>query len=200
MAGLGLNTASEQRDLTLIPDGTIVEVQMNIRPGNVGEDGMLKRSSSGQSAHLDCEFKVASEGEYHGRKFWANFTMMGESQGHADAANISRQTLRAILESALGINPKDMSEAAVKARDNATFLDFQGISFMLQVGVKEGDARPGGGKYADKNIIRRVITPDQIEWKPVVQTPRDHPPTGATSPSVAVTPAPISRPDWAKKQ
>jgi hypothetical protein len=41
------NQAGAQRSFDVIPDGTIVVVQMNIRAGNVGEGGILKRSNNG---------------------------------------------------------------------------------------------------------------------------------------------------------
>jgi hypothetical protein len=202
MTGLGLSSAGEQRDLTVIPEGTIVEARMKIKPGTLGEGGFLKRSQSGLSQHLDCEFDVTSEGEYHGRKFFATFTMVAEEDtaNYATAINIARQTLCAILESGRGISPKDLSEAAAKVRDGATYEDFQGLKFIAQLGVRKGDPNPKGGVFPDKNIIRRVITPDRVEWFQPAQDPRDHPSGMTTSPAAAAVPAPIRRPDWSKNQ
>ena len=42
----------------LIPDGTVATVSIHIRPGNVGEDGMLKRSKEGDCEMLDLELTV----------------------------------------------------------------------------------------------------------------------------------------------
>ena len=41
------NTAGEQRSFDVIPDRTIAVVQLNIRPSDAGEDGLLKRSKTG---------------------------------------------------------------------------------------------------------------------------------------------------------
>jgi hypothetical protein len=57
------NNAGAQRSFDIIPDGTIVVAQMNIRPGGAGEDGFLKRSKDGGCEMLDVEFTVV-EGEY----------------------------------------------------------------------------------------------------------------------------------------
>ncbi len=36
--------AQTQREIELIPDGTVATLQFTIRPGNAGEDGLLRRS------------------------------------------------------------------------------------------------------------------------------------------------------------
>jgi hypothetical protein len=57
------NQAGEQRSFEVIPEGTIAVVQMNIRPGNAGEGGLLKRSKAGDAEGIDAEFIVV-EGDY----------------------------------------------------------------------------------------------------------------------------------------
>ena len=76
---------------------------------------MLRRSKDGRSVGLDCEFTV-TDGEHFKRKFWVLFTLEGATVKHAEAGDISRGKLRAILESAHGIRPDDLSEAAFEAR------------------------------------------------------------------------------------
>jgi hypothetical protein len=115
MGAFDYNTADGQRDLDVIPNGTIAVVQLNIRPGDAGEDGMLRRSKDGGCEMLDCEFVVV-EGPHAKRKFFNNAVLSGTTDGHAQAADITRSRLRAILESARGIKPQDVSEAAKKAR------------------------------------------------------------------------------------
>jgi hypothetical protein len=53
------NTAGEQRSFDVIPDGEIAVVQMNIRAGNAGPDGLFKHSKNGEAEGLDVEFVVA---------------------------------------------------------------------------------------------------------------------------------------------
>src|SRR6516164_2422663 len=105
------NDAGEQRSFEVIPAGTICNLQLTIRRGGCGDDGWLKRSADGNSEGLDCEFTV-TEGQYARRKLWQLFTLRGTTPGHAEAGEISRNTLRAILESARGIKPNDTSEVA----------------------------------------------------------------------------------------
>jgi hypothetical protein len=66
---------------------------------------------------------------------------------------ISRNTLRAILESARGIRPDDRSEAAEAARKVSGWADFDQLRFVARIGV-----RPPRDAYAAKNTILQVIT------------------------------------------
>jgi hypothetical protein len=181
------NSAGAQKSFDVIPDGTIVIVQMNIRPGNVGEGGLLKRSKNGQAEILDAEFIVV-EGDHVKRKFWENMVLSGTTDGHEEAADITKRRLRAILESARGIKPQDISEAAKAAR-NAEFAEFHGLRFMCKLGVE-----PALGEYKAKNNIAEVITPDRNEWHAIEQRPKS---AEAKKGGADNTPAPITKPAWA---
>jgi hypothetical protein len=187
MSAFDFNTATEQRDFDVIPDKTIAVVQLNIRAGNAGEGGLLRRSKNGEAEGIDAEFVVV-EGPYAKRKFFAFMVLSGTTDGHAQAADITRSRLRAILESARGVKPTDVSEAGKKARV-AEYRDFDGIRFMARIGVE-----PAKGDYKAKNILASVITPDQKEWRPIeqVEQPLLH--------AAAVTPASktIIKPAWAQ--
>jgi hypothetical protein len=180
------NQAGAQRSFDVIPDGTIVVVQINIRPGDTGADGLLKRSNNGQAEGLDAEFTVV-EGEYAKRKFWSFMVVSGTTDGHEQAADITRRRLRAILESAKGIKPEDVSEAAKAAR-NAEYADFDGLRFMCRLGIE-----PARGDYKAKNIIAEVVTPDRKEWHAIEQQPKaERAKKGADN-----APTPITKPAWA---
>jgi hypothetical protein len=159
---LDFNNTSEQRD-GLIPEGTIAQVHMTIRPGNSGEGSWLKRSKSGDSQALDVEFTVV-EGPYAKRKFWGLFTLEGVSDGHQKAADISASRLRAILESVKGIRPDDESETAKAGRRMNSWGDFDGLRFVARIGIEKG--KDG---YKDKNTLGAAITPDRTAWKKVEQ-------------------------------
>jgi hypothetical protein len=120
---MDFNDANPQRVFDVIPAGTVATLHMTVRPGNAGEGGLLRRSKDGNSEALDCEFTVV-DGPYAKRKVWGLFTLVGATPNHATAAEISRSRLRAILESARGIRPDDMSEAAKQARQVPGYQDF----------------------------------------------------------------------------
>ena len=74
---------------------------------------MLKRSKDGRCEMLALEFVVV-DGEFAKRKFWENWIIEGND--HAKAIEISRGTIKSVLDSALGLNPKDASPQARAAR------------------------------------------------------------------------------------
>jgi hypothetical protein len=176
------NTASEQRTFDVIPDRTIAVVQLNIRPGDAGEGGLLKRSKNGQAEGLDCELIVVG-GPHDKRKFFEWMTLSGTTDNHAQAADISHRKLRAIIESARGIKPSDVSETAKKARI-VDYADFDGIRFLAQIGVE-----PAKGDYRAKNFLAQVVTPERKEWQPVEQVTKPAPAAAAKPSSVIVKPA-----------
>jgi hypothetical protein len=81
---------------------------MRIRPGGVGEDGMLTRSSNGDCEMLAIEYTVVS-GPYSRRKFFENQIIDGIKQGHRDMAQHWYSVRKKILESARNITKGDKS-------------------------------------------------------------------------------------------
>jgi hypothetical protein len=162
-AAFDFNDAPSQQNFDLIPDKTAAVVQMRIEEGGAGGDGLLTRASTGADM-LKCELVVV-EGKYTNRKLWANMVVFGPTKGHEDAADITRGRLRAILESARGIKPADMSETAKRARQTTSYADFNGIRFWALIGIE-----PAKGDYRAKNILLSAVTPDQPGWSAVQQT------------------------------
>jgi hypothetical protein len=199
MPSYDYSSAPPPRDLELIPAGTIASVQLRIRPGGAGEEGLLKRSAKGDCEMLDCEL-VLVDGPYSRRKFWTNFVLEGTTAGHAQAAEMSRGVLRGILESARNIRPDDLSDQA-RARRMASLKDFDNITFVARIGVEKGKSKNDGSgeNYPDKNVIAGIITPDKKGWHSVEQPPPfNGDGTGAAASPPPATPAPgITKPSWA---
>ena len=114
----------------------------------------------------------------------------GPTEGHEQAAEITKGRLRAILESARGIKPADMSEAAKKARQVTGYADFNGIRFWALIGVE-----PAKGDYRAKNILLSAVTPDQKGWSAVQQVEQPLMHTMPADPNKAIV-----KPNWAKPQ
>src|SRR5262249_35035178 len=161
---------------------------------------MLMRSKDGGCEMLHVEFTLF-DGPYKGRKFWGYLIMEGTTDGHKEAAKISQGTLKAILDSALGLKPDDMSPEARKAR-YVGYKQFEGMTFMGKIGIEKGKPKNDGssGNWDDKNILAGVIMPDKKDWHPVEQPPPFNG-GGATAAAAASAPAaaaaPIERPKWA---
>ena len=192
------STAPEQRGTELIPDGTTATLQLSIRPGGAGENGLLKRSKDGGCEMLDLEFVVVA-GPQAKRKLWERPIVSGTTDGHAKAAEISRAKLRAILESARGIKPGDVSPEARQAR-TVELGDFDGLRFIARIGVEKGRPKNDGTgeSYADRNTIAAVITPDRANWHAVEQAPQSTGSAPSHTPAAAAPAVvPIRKPSWA---
>jgi hypothetical protein len=189
------SNAPDQRSDELIPAGTVATLQLHIRPGNAGEGGLLTRSKDGTCEMLDCEFTVVA-GPHTRRKLWERYVLSGTTTGQEEALKISRAKLRAIIESARGIKPDDMSEQAHKAR-TVELRDFDGLRFIARIAIEKGKPKNDGTgeNYSDRNVIATIITPDKKDWHVIEQAP----PFSASPNGGGVLPAPatISKPAWA---
>ena len=186
---LDFNNAEEQ-STELIPDKTEARVNMVIRPGGYGPDGWFKMSNAG-SGMLDVEFTVMN-GRYAKRKFWGFFVLEGNGTEKGDVAvNIARTALRAIVESAKGVSPKDSSPAAVQARKISSIAELNGLEFAARIKVEEGK-----NGYEDKNRLAYAITPDMKQYKDVMSG--NVPANGNCAPPSAKSPTQVSSNQWAQ--
>ncbi len=156
----------------LIPDGTFAKVRMSIRPGGVNgsvpmDAGLLKASAESDAKMLDCEFTVV-EGPFVRRKFWQNFTVAGgklDDKGQSKGWNISKASFRAMVDSALGLNPKDMSDAAKAKRVLQGLKQLDGITFVARIMVEPAS----DPKYRDQNRLANVVVPGDPQYDAVMK-------------------------------
>ena len=73
---------------------------------------------------------------------------------------MGKARIRAILESAKRINPKDVSEIAVAARKINSFDELNNLDVVIKVGVEHDK----NGQYQDKNRVIAIITPDHFSY------------------------------------
>lgn len=168
-----MNDAEPQKTSEIIPDGTFAKIALTIRKGTVdGESeidkGLLKPSNSPGSdvLMLDCEFTV-TEGSHARRKFWQMMTVAGgkvDEKGVSIGWKISKSAIRAMIDSAIGLDPADMSEAAKAKRILRGLADLNGITFVAKIKVEISD----NPRYGDSNKLDRVILPTEPEWKKVM--------------------------------
>jgi hypothetical protein len=151
----------------LIPDGTFAKVKMTIRPGGVNgstpiDVGLLKGSQSSDAKMLDCEFTVVA-GPYARRKFWQNFTVAGgklDEKGQSKGWNISKSTFRAMIDSALGLDPKDESAAAKQKRVIQGLKQLDGIVFAARIMIEPASSP----QYKDQNRLANVVLPGEPQY------------------------------------
>lgn len=145
---------AESNNFDLIPAGTVAPLIMTIRPGQAGDGGWETASNSSDATYLNCEFAVL-EGPFKGRKFWGNMVVSGgkkDEAGNSIAGNISRSTLRGILESSRKIKPNDESDDAKQKRKVNGYGDFSGMEFVGKIGIEKGT-----GGYDDKNKLTAAV-------------------------------------------
>ena len=194
----------------LIPDGTFAKLRMTIRPGGSNgatpmDAGLIKASPSSDAKMLDCEFSVV-DGPYARRKLWQSYTVAGgklDEKGQSKGWNISKATFRAMVDSALGLNPKDESPEAKSKRMLQGLKQLDGITFVARIMVEPSENQ----RYRDQNRIANVVTADEPQYAAVMQgqsvppdpvkaTPRKSasasvPPAWGSAPS-----APTQAPAW----
>lgn len=200
-----LNDVEPHHGSELSPDGTFAKVTMTIRPGGVDgqgefDKGLLKASNAPGSdvLSLDCEFTVV-EGPHVRRKFWQMFTVSGgkvDEKGASIGWNISKRIFRAMVDSALGLDPEDMSEGAKAKRQLRGLADLNGINFVAKIMVEPNkDLR-----YPDQNKLDRPVLPNEKEWRLVMdgkEVPRSPSRSRATASQV---PAASRQPAWQQLQ
>ena len=212
-----MNDAELPRGTDPIPDGSFAPVTMRLRKG--GHDGhgdfdrgLLKPAKTPGSdvLMLDCEFTVVA-GPLARRKFWQTFTVIGgkvDEHGVSIAWKISKGIFRAMIDSACGLDPQDMSEAARAKRVLRGLADLDGITFAAKIKV-EPSSDP---RYSDSNKLDRVVLLNEPDYQRIMagealtaipsqpRAPRAAPASTGTTPAAWATsgaaPAAAPPPSW----
>ena len=195
------NDAEEQREFALIPPKTLAKVIMSIRPGGYDDTsqgwtgGYATRSDKTGAVYLNAKFTIL-EGPFSKRVV---FGMIGlQSPKGPEWTNMGRSFLRAILNSARGIQPADQSPQAQNARRIRGFADLDGLEFVARIDVEKDQ------NGEDKNVVKAAIQPDHKDYAQLmgamVQTPAAA--TGYSHSAAAPSPgngnAVPTRPAWAQ--
>ena len=157
-----MNLNNAQPQFSLIPRNTIAKVMMEIQPGDYGEDNLLTRSEHTGSIGLSVQFTVL-DGEYKGRKIKQLIGIEGTKRnkyGRDIWADMGHSLLRAVIESAHNIDPKDESEKARKIRDIKSYKELVRLTCQVNIEVEVDKT----GKYKDKNKVTRAITPNVKDY------------------------------------
>lgn len=156
------NSADLQGNIELIPTGALAKAVLNIKAGGHGPEGWMTQSQTSGAVYLNGEFIIV-EGPYAKRRI---YTLIGVKGTTADEhgidlwANMGRSMMRAILESARNIHPKDESVQAQKARCIQSMGDLNGLEFVVKIGIEHNK----NGSHPDKNKIVAIVTPDHKDY------------------------------------
>jgi hypothetical protein len=69
-----------------------------------------------------------------------------------------------MIDSALGLDPQDMSEAAKQKRILRGLADLNHIVFIAKIKIEASE----DARYGDQNRLDRVVLPTEKEWKLVM--------------------------------
>jgi hypothetical protein len=199
---------SQSGSFDLIPKGTIVPVRMTIRPGGYDDPaqgwtgGYASESFETGSVYLSCEYVVLS-GEFAKRKVWSLIGL--HSRKGPTWGQMGRSYIRAALNSARNVHPKDNSPQAAAARRIQGFADLDGLEFLARIEIEKD------GRGDDKNVIHMAIEPDHPQYAKLMGVPAQAAPLAgqpiapppAAAQSTAPTPAPATttatgKPAWAQ--
>lgn len=190
------NDADEQSSFDLIPKGTLVKVRMTIRPGGHDDPGQgwtggyATSNDKTGSVYLNCEF-VVLEGEYARRKMWSLVGL--HSPKGPEWARMGRAFIKACLNSARGIHPKDESPQAQNARRIGGFKDLDGLESLAKVDWEKDQ------NGQDKHVVKTAVGPDHKNYAALMGMARPAASgtaqTNAQPPSHGPVPA---RPSWAQ--
>lgn len=180
---------AERQTFDLIPANTFCKVGLLLKmpdPFDAGDDPHLFKSKTSDAQYLSADLIVLA-GPFEKKHIFQNMMIAGVSE---KAVNITRSTLRSILESARGVDPTDVSAEAMAARQVSGFSDFNNLEFAIKVGIEKG--KDG---YEDKNKIGLIVTPDKKEYAAIMAG--EAMPTPAAAVSKAKPAAGPSAPAWA---
>jgi hypothetical protein len=210
---IDLNDTEQQRDFgKLIPDGTFVKLKGKLKRGGATIQGMdpmdaqlfkLGKEPS-DAMMLDWDF-VVLHGTYAKQHLFQLMVVDGgtrDEKGASKAGNITKQTLRSMVDSATGLMASDKSPDAQAKRQVRGFSDFDGIEFAARIGIEAGSAKGDGTYYSDKNKIGYVVVPGDAEWQPVMSGQEvEAKPSGASTPRAAGggTKAQEQKPAWQRE-
>ena len=177
--------AQEQTTFSIIPEGTLAKIRMTIIPGYHNDDskgwtdGLVTQGTTG-AAYLKAKFEILDNSELKGRYVTS---LIGMYSPKGDVyRDIGRTFIRAALESARDIHPKDTSSNAMEAK-KANLKDLDGLVFAVKISV----AKDLTGN--DRNEVKTVITPSHpryYEFMPKQNTPQSTVATGLIDDSIPI--------------
>ena len=151
-----------------IPAGTCAKFILAIRPGGYGPEGLFTQGQTG-SVYLNTELTITL-GKYARRKVFHKIGFQGAPESLAKNGGVDkwaaqgRSFMRAVLESARNINPKDTSANANAGRAVQSFNQLNGLEFAAKIGVE----KQANTKGEFDNNIMAVLVPGDKDYEAVM--------------------------------
>lgn len=178
---------AQQGAFDLIPKGTVVKLRMTIKPGGHDDHsqgwtgGYATQSFDTGAVYLSCEF-IVTAGPFAKRKMWSNVGLHS-NKGPA-WGQMGRSFIRAALNSARGIHPKDNTPQAAASRRIESFSDLDGLEFIARIDVEKD------GKGDDRNVVKLAIESDHKDYAVLMGgAPKGSSGGGQSGPAAPAAPA-----------
>lgn len=185
---LDLNDVSMSETNTefeLIPEGTIARAILLIKPNYLtleefSNTPMFKESPHSSAKYIEAEFTIVG-GKFDKRKVWQNIFFDGDAkndQGISKARINGLRTLRLLVDSMLGLDPKDVTPESNNKRKIPGVDALQGQEFCIKIGIEKGT-----NGYSDKNKMVSPIAADHKEYIPSGHAPQAAAPIQQSNPT-----------------
>jgi hypothetical protein len=185
---LDLNDVSMSETNTefeLIPEGTIARAILLIKPNYLtleefSNTPMFKESPHSSAKYIEAEFTIVG-GKFDKRKVWQNIFFDGDAkndQGISKARINGLRTLRLLVDSMLGLDPKDVTPESNNKRKIPGVDALQGQEFCIKIGIEKGT-----NGYSDKNKMVSPIAADHKDYIPSGHAPQAAAPIQQSNPT-----------------
>lgn len=172
MLDLGMEEMQREPRKGPVPAGSRVLVRLSLeRPKfPTQEDPFVAEGKTGLR-YLSFKAEVVA-GSYEGCWWYERITLpaaaqrIALSEGQKMACRIGGSMLRAVVESAEGVSPKDTSPQAARARQINGWMDLDGKTFPARLGLEEGGVSHDGNTYWN-NRISAVVPTTSREWSAI---------------------------------
>ena len=165
-------------DYGLLPAG-VYQLKVEVVSGGRGPDGTLTLAKNGCTMHVQLVYTV-NAGDYRNRKIWDYLTVTLDEHAvvldeHGNplppleaakkldklrtAVRMGRSKIKALINSARGLNPDDKSAATEARRSIESHDDLNGMIFWADVGV-----RAGSGGYGPSNFVDYIVQPGDPDY------------------------------------
>ncbi len=172
-------------EFELIPEGTIARAILLIKPNYLtleefSNTPMFKESPHSSAKYIEAEFTIVG-GKFDKRKVWQNIFFDGDAkndQGISKARINGLRTLRLLVDSMLGLDPKDVTPESNNKRKIPGVDALQGQEFCIKIGIEKGT-----NGYSDKNKMVSPIAADHKEYIPSGHAPQAAAPIQQSNPT-----------------
>jgi len=158
------NDAELSKPMGLIPNGTIADCEMTIKPGGHddyarGYTGGLAKETNG-AVFLEIKLKVFS-GDHEGRVFFDTiglYSKNADEQKAENYANMGRGRAKAILCSHYGIDPRNPTPEQREKLKIKALAELDNKMVLVKIGTRKGT------DGVERNQIAAILTPADLAY------------------------------------